>query len=81
MEIMGWVGGGHLQSEALRVSVLPKSSHFLASEITALHHWVISYTGFSVPVRRNHLPTGKMPAPARARNGGGLNLWDLDIVC
>lgn len=29
----GW-GGGHLQSEALRVSVLPKSSHFLASEIT-----------------------------------------------
>ena len=34
VEIMGWVGGGHLQSEALRVSVLPKSSHFLASEIT-----------------------------------------------
>ena len=28
------MGGGHFRSEALRVSVLPKSSHFLASEIT-----------------------------------------------
>ena len=30
----GGGGGGHFRSEALRVSVLPKSSHFLASEIT-----------------------------------------------
>lgn len=34
VEIMGWVGAGHFRSEALRASVLPKSSHFLASEIT-----------------------------------------------
>ena len=34
VEIMGWLGGDHFPSEALRVRVLSKSSHFLASVIT-----------------------------------------------
>lgn len=54
---MGWVGGGHLQSEALRVSVLPKSSHFLASEITEayvqvepLSAWILSGSSEEEPL-------------------------------